>query len=82
MVQSDSALTVIRLILDGGHSVSVRNGRTAAGMPAFGWKLSDAQIAAVASYVGSAWSNAASPVTAGDVHGLRQIVQSTASAEQ
>ncbi len=82
VVQSDNALTVIRLILDGGHSVSVRNGRTATGMPSFGWKLSDAQIAAVASYVRSAWGNAASPVTAGDVHDLRQIVQSPSSAGQ
>ena len=80
IVQSKNPLTVIRLILDGGHSVSVRGGRTSAGMPSFGWKLSDKQIAAVASYVRSSWGNAASPVSPDDVGDLRQVV-STSSAD-
>jgi mono/diheme cytochrome c family protein len=47
-------------------------------MPAFDWKLTDGEIAAVATYVRSAWGNAASPVDAGAVHDLRQKVAASA----
>jgi mono/diheme cytochrome c family protein len=36
-------------------------------MPAFGWKLNDAQIAAVLTFIRNSWGNAASPVSAADV---------------
>jgi mono/diheme cytochrome c family protein len=80
IVQSESPLTVVRLILNGGRSVSVSHRRTAVGMPSFGWKLSDKQIAAVASYVRSAWGNSASTVSPSEVHDLRQLVKSASSA--
>jgi mono/diheme cytochrome c family protein len=63
---------VIRLILDGGRAVATDARPTPVSMPAFAWKLSDAQVAAVASYVRSAWGNAAAPVSASDVGSLRQ----------
>jgi mono/diheme cytochrome c family protein len=40
-------------------------------MPAFGWKLDDTQVAAVATYVRNAWGNAAPAVTPGQVKDLR-----------
>jgi mono/diheme cytochrome c family protein len=43
-------------------------------MPAFSWKLSDAQIAAVASYVRNSWGNAAPAVTADQVKDLREKI--------
>jgi len=43
-------------------------------MPAFDWKLSDAEIAAVASFVRNSWGNSAAPVSTGDVHDLRQAL--------
>ena len=43
-------------------------------MPAFAWKLTDAEIAAVATYARNSWGNAASPVSAGDVASLRKHV--------
>jgi mono/diheme cytochrome c family protein len=44
-------------------------------MPAFDWKLSDQDVADVASYVRSAWGNAASPVSAGTVKDVRAKVE-------
>ena len=44
-------------------------------MPAFDWKLSDAEIAAVATYVRNQWGNAAPPVTADQVKSLRKELQ-------
>lgn len=44
---------------------TILNGR--GGMPKFGGDLTDEQIAAVASYVRSAWGNKAPPITPGQV---------------
>jgi mono/diheme cytochrome c family protein len=40
-------------------------------MPAYGWKLDDAQVAAVATYVRNAWGNAAPAVSAEQVGSLK-----------
>jgi mono/diheme cytochrome c family protein len=48
-------------------------------MPSFGWKLSDDQIAALATYVRNEWGNKAGPVSAGDVADLRGKIQSVTS---
>jgi mono/diheme cytochrome c family protein len=81
IVQSPSPTTVIRLILNGGQAVATDEEPTPVAMPSFGWKLSDEQIAAVASYVRSAWGNRASPVSASAVHAVRQAVESASSAD-
>jgi mono/diheme cytochrome c family protein len=41
-------------------------------MPAFGWRLTDAQVADVASFVRSSWGNQAGAVEAGQVARLRK----------
>jgi mono/diheme cytochrome c family protein len=41
-------------------------------MPPFDWKLTDAEVAAVATYVRNAWGNAAPEVKAGTVAKLRR----------
>jgi mono/diheme cytochrome c family protein len=43
-------------------------------MPSLGYRLSDDQIAAVVTYVRNSWGNAASPVSADAVRGLRARV--------
>jgi mono/diheme cytochrome c family protein len=40
-------------------------------MPSFGWRLSDAQVASVLTYVRNSWGNSASPVSSGQVTKLR-----------
>jgi mono/diheme cytochrome c family protein len=47
-------------------------------MPAFGWKLSDQQIAAVLSTIRTSWGNTAAPVDAAQVHTLRESLVSAA----
>jgi mono/diheme cytochrome c family protein len=74
VVQSAKATTAIRLILNGGRSVATDARPTSLSMPSFGWKLSDEQVAAVASYMRGAWGNAAPPVSASDVSALRSQV--------
>jgi mono/diheme cytochrome c family protein len=78
VVQSKDATTVIRLILSGGRAAGTDARPTQFSMPAFGWKLTDGEVAAVASYVRSAWGNAASPVDAGAVGDLRHSVAASA----
>lgn len=71
-VQQRQPTSLLRVVVDGTRAVATDNAPTAAAMPAFGWKLSDAQIAAVVTFIRNAWGNAASPVDPGDVRDARQ----------
>ena len=71
IVQSQSPLNVIRLILQGARASTTDARPTPFTMPAFGWKLDDKQVAAVATYVRNAWGNVASPVKPEQVGALR-----------
>lgn len=75
MVQSDDAVTLLRMVLQGSRSVATDAAPTAPAMPAFDWKLTDAQIAAVATYVRNSWGNAASAIDAGDVKTMRNALK-------
>jgi mono/diheme cytochrome c family protein len=44
-------------------------------MPAFDWKLSDAQVAAVATFIRTSWGNQASVVSAGVVRDTRRSLR-------
>jgi mono/diheme cytochrome c family protein len=77
-VQGPDPTTVIRLILDGVHAVASDAHPTPLSMPTFAWKLSDEEIAAVASYIRSTWGNASAPVSASDVRSMRQELQAAA----
>lgn len=48
---------------------------TTAAMPAYGWKLSDAEVAAVLTYAGNSWGNATPEITAADVKTVRERLQ-------
>lgn len=47
-------------------------------MPAYDWKLSDQEVASVATFVRNQWGNLAPPVTADEVKPLREAVQTKA----
>jgi len=79
VVQSDDPTTVVRVVLNGALAVATDAAPTAPAMPPFGWKLSDPQVAAVATYVRNAWGNAASPVSAAQVHELRAQLAATSN---
>jgi mono/diheme cytochrome c family protein len=64
LVQSDDPSTLVRVLLQGTRAASTSSMPTAPAMPAFGWRVDDAQVAAVLTYIRNSWGNAAPPVTA------------------
>ena len=63
--------TVLRVILQGAQSVATDREPTGPAMPAFGWQLDDAQLAAVASYVRGRFGKNAPAVSADQVRKAR-----------
>jgi mono/diheme cytochrome c family protein len=64
LAHASDPTSAIRLVLRGGRSVATDVEPTAPGMPSFGWQLSDAQVAAVLTYIRNAWKTSAAPVSA------------------
>jgi mono/diheme cytochrome c family protein len=77
LVQSDDPTTLARVVLQGTRAVSTSGAPTAPAMPAFDWRLSDAQAAAVLTYVRNSWGNAAAPVSAGALASQRESLAKT-----
>jgi mono/diheme cytochrome c family protein len=73
--------TMLQVILRGAQSVSTRYEPTAPEMPTYGWQLTDAQIAAVTTYVRNSWNHAAGEVTEGQVRKARRQLNSTSGAD-
>jgi mono/diheme cytochrome c family protein len=71
IVQSADPTSLARVVLHGTQNVATAEAPTSPAMPAFGWKLTDQQTAAVLTYIRNAWGNAAPAVTAGQVNDLR-----------
>jgi mono/diheme cytochrome c family protein len=71
-VSSREPTSIIRVLVNGSQSVATQREPTGASMPAFGRHLSDAQIAAVATYIRNSWGHAAAAVTESDVHKARK----------
>ena len=71
-VQADDPATVLEAIVSGAHVVATKDKPTGLAMPAFGWKLSDDDIADLATYIRNAWGNHASPVSARQVSKVRE----------
>jgi mono/diheme cytochrome c family protein len=74
MVRSDDPTTVIRIVLRGARSVATDTEPTAPGMPSYAWQLSDAQIAAVLTYMRNSWGSAAAEVTPAEVSRLKSAL--------
>ena len=70
-VQAADTASLLDVVLNGGHAVATESSPTAPGMPAFGWKLSDNQVAALLTYIRNDWGNAANAVAANDVNAAR-----------
>ena len=60
-VTSREPISVLRVLIHGAQSVATEREPTGPSMPAFGWQLTDAQIAAVATYIRNSWGHAAPP---------------------
>ena len=76
-VASREPTTVVQVILHGAASVATREEPTGPQMPSYAWQLTDAQVAAVATYVRNSWGHAASSVVPeSTVHKIRGSAQS------
>ena len=63
---------LIHLILAGGRVGVTQSRPSPLTMPSFAWKLTDQQVADVATYVRNSWGNRAQPVSALDVARMRR----------
>ena len=75
LVTAERPTGLIAMILAGSQLPSTELRPYRLQMPGFGERLSDDEVAALASFVRSAWSNDAAPVSASDVADLRGEVQ-------
>ena len=81
LVQQAQATSLIRVVLEGSRSVATEGAPTGPAMPSFAWKLSDAEVAAVLTFIRNSWGNAAPAVAAADVGKMRHQLQSRAQAQ-
>jgi mono/diheme cytochrome c family protein len=71
IVRASNPVGVLHVILAGGKGNVTKTAPSRVAMPPFGWKLTDAEVAAVASYVRASWGNAASRVSVDAAANLR-----------
>lgn len=66
-VRTASAINSIRIVLNGGFPPSTEGNPRPFGMPPFGPILTDAEIAAIVTFMRQAWGNGAGPVSPAEV---------------
>ena len=70
-IEMASAVNPIRMVLNGGYPPGTSGNPMPFGMPPFAQSLSDDEVAAVVSYIRTAWGNHGAAVTARDANSLR-----------
>lgn len=81
LVDAESPSGVIRVILSGSRLPSTPRAPSDIAMPNFDWRLSDDEVAKIASFVRSSWGNRGGAVTADQVAKIRkEIGETTPSA--
>nr|WP_216856228.1 cytochrome c [Acidisphaera sp. S103] len=73
-IQMESAVNPIRMVLNGGYPPGTATNPMPYGMPPFAQFLSDDQIAAVVSYIRSAWGNQGTAISARRANQLRSAL--------
>lgn len=74
VVQTSDPTSLIHVILEGSTLPGTHAAPSSFTMPPLGWRLSDQEVADVATFVRSSWGNQGAPVSAGDVAKLRRQV--------
>jgi mono/diheme cytochrome c family protein len=82
VAQQSDPTSVIHFILAGGRTGPTPTRPTATSMPSFAWKLTDTEIADVATYIRNSWGNSAPPVSADDVAKLRKSLSLRRALDQ
>ncbi|MGC5799061.1 c-type cytochrome [Sphingomonas sp. NFX23] len=75
--QQANATGVVRVILGGARTGPTATRPSALAMPSFAWKLTDRQVADVATFVRNSWGNRASPVDEAKVKHIRKTLKLT-----
>ena len=70
-IEMESAVNPIRMVLNGGYPPGTKANPMPYGMPPFAGLLSDNEVAAVVSYIRTAWGNRGAPVSAREANELR-----------
>jgi mono/diheme cytochrome c family protein len=82
-VQSDDPTTLIHVVLTGSQGAATAGAPTSPAMPSFDWRLDDAQVASVLTYIRNSWGNAATVVSADQVRVMRSaFAHSTSGANR
>lgn len=74
-VQQPDPTNTIRVILEGARTAPTEAMPTPLSMPSFAWKLTDEQIADLATYVRNSWGNQAPTVSPAQVRKLRDVLR-------
>ncbi|WP_159997058.1 cytochrome c [Roseomonas sp. 18066] len=72
-VQQGDPTGVLRVVLQGAKSAATPHAVTGAAMPAFGWRMTDQQVADVSTFIRNSWGNAAPAVTPDQVKAMRSM---------
>jgi alcohol dehydrogenase (quinone), cytochrome c subunit len=64
--------TLVRLILAGSRLPATAGAPSELAMPGYAWRLSDEEVATLATFVRQSWGNQAPAVRAGDVRAVRR----------
>ncbi|MFS2224197.1 c-type cytochrome [Pantoea sp. B65] len=73
VVLADDPTSLIHIVLTGNTLPGVKGAPSSITMPAFGWRMSDSQVAEVVNFIRTSWGNRASnSVTAQDVAKIRK----------
>lgn len=70
-IQMESAVNPIRMVLNGGYPPGTAGNPMPYGMPPFAQSLSDDEVAAVVTYIRSAWGNRGTAISARQANELR-----------
>lgn len=76
LIQQADATSLIRVVLAGSQAAGTQAAPTTPAMPSLAWRLNDAQVADVLTYVRNMWGNAATPVAPDAVGKLRKSLKS------
>jgi mono/diheme cytochrome c family protein len=63
--------SIIHVILQGSQLPGTSSAPSRLGMPGFGWRLSDEEVAQLGTFIRQSWGNHASTITTAQVHKLR-----------
>jgi len=70
-VSAKDPISLIHIVLVGGSMPSTQTAPSTFAMPAFGWRLNDAEIADVLSFIRGSWSNHATAVSSDEIGRVR-----------